>query len=164
MAKSSTWSQYKHSTTVKVFIAITPQGVTSFISPAWGGRVSDKHLIICSGFLKKLLPGDIVLADRGFDIGEDVARIQASLKISAFTKGWSQLEPKDIEETRKLANLRIHVERVIGATRQRFSILMSTLPIEFVKPKTPVEAAVIDKIVLVCSALNNICPSVVPFD
>ena len=41
---------------------------------------------------------------------------------------------------------------------------MSTLPIEFVKPKTPVEAAVIDKIVLVCSALNNICPSVVPFD
>ena len=45
---------------------------------------------------------------------------------------------------------------------------MSTLSIEFVKPKTPVEApveaAVIDKIVLVCSALNNICPSVVPFD
>lgn len=123
MAKSATWSQYKHSNTVKVFIAITPQGVTSFISPTWGGRVSDKHLTICSGFLKKLLPGDILLADQGFDISEDVAGMQASLKIQAFTKGCLQLEPKDIEETKKLANLRIHVERVIGATR-RFSILM----------------------------------------
>ena len=55
-----------------------------------GGSVSDKHLIVKSGFLSKLLPGDIVLADRGFDIAKDVARsarMQASLKIPAFTKG-----------------------------------------------------------------------------
>ena len=45
-----------------------PQGVTSFISPAWGGRVSDKLLIVNSGFLSKLLPGDCVLVDRGFDV------------------------------------------------------------------------------------------------
>ena len=34
VAKSSTWSQYKHANTAKVFIAMCPQGVTSFISPA----------------------------------------------------------------------------------------------------------------------------------
>ena len=55
-----------------------------------------------------------MLADRGFDIGEDVARIQASLKIPAFTKGCTQLNPRDIEETRQLASVRIHIERVIG--------------------------------------------------
>ena len=146
------------------FIAISPQGVTTFISQAWGGRTSDKYLTVCSGFCQKLLREDIVLADRGFDIGEDVARMQASLKIPAFTRGCTQLNPRDIEETRQLANIRIHIERVIGATRQKYSILMSTLPIEFVKPKLPGKEAVIDKIILVCSALNNLCMSVVPFE
>ena len=41
--------------------------------------------------------------------------MQASLKIPSFTKGVSQLSPLDIEKTRKLANLWIHVERVIRA-------------------------------------------------
>lgn len=162
VAKSATWSQYKHANTAKVFIAMCPQGVTTFVSSAWGGRVSDKHLTVNSGFLTKLLPGDVVLADRGFDIEEDVARMQASLKIPAFTHGCMQLSPQEVEKTRHLANVRIHIERVIGTTRQRFSILMSHIPIDFVKPKVPGERANIDKIIIVCSALNNLCISVVP--
>ena len=168
VAKSSTWSQYKHANTAKVFIAMCPQGVTSFISPAWGGRVSDKFLTVNSGFLNKLLPGDCVLADRGFDIAEDVARVQATLYIPSFTRGCSQLSPVDVEATRKLANVRIHIERVIGATRQRYSILMSCIPIDFLKPKRPGDKPPIDKyiykIILVCSALNNLCVSVVPVE
>ena len=128
-----------------------------FICLGWKGQ-----LTINSGFLTKLLPGDIILADRGFDIEEDVARMQASLKIPAFTRGCMQLSPQDIEKTRHLANVRIHIERVIGTTRQRFSILMSCMPIDFVKPKTPGERATIDKIIIICSALNNLCTSVVP--
>ena len=87
--------------------------------------MSDKHLIVNSGFLSQLLPGDIVLADRGFDIVEDIARMQATLQILAFTHGCAQLCPLDIEKTRQLVNVRIHIERVIGTTRQKFSILMS---------------------------------------
>ena len=83
-----------------------------FLSHSWDGRVSDKHLTRECGVLCKLLPGDIILADRGFDI-EDVTLMQASLKIPSFTKGISQLSPLDVEKTRKLANLRIHVERFI---------------------------------------------------
>ena len=162
-ARAATWSQYKQSNTVKVLIAISPQGMTMFLSESWGGRVSDKHLTRECGILRKLLPGDIVLADRGFDIEEDVAMMQASLKIPSFTKGVSQLSPLDIEKTRKLANLRIHVERVIGATRQRYSILMSTLPIQYMKARCKQEAPTVDKILRVCSALNNVCVSVVPF-
>ena len=103
-----------------------------------------------------------MLADRGFDNEEDVARMQASLKIPAFTHGCMQLSPQEVEKTRHLANVLIHIERVIGATRQRFSILMSCMPIDFVKPKVPGERATVDKIITVCSALNNLCSSVVP--
>ena len=39
LARSCTWSNYKYHNTVKLLIGITPLGVVSFISDAWGGRV-----------------------------------------------------------------------------------------------------------------------------
>ena len=77
-AKCETWSSYKYHNTVKFLIGITPQGVISFISNSWGGRTSDKHLTEQSGFLDYILPGDIILADRGFDISASVGTICAS--------------------------------------------------------------------------------------
>ena len=70
MAKAYTWSQYKHHNTIKFLIGISPQGVISFISKAWGGRVSDQYLTEYSNFLKNILLGDVVLADIGFDIAD----------------------------------------------------------------------------------------------
>ena len=163
-ARAMTWSNYKHHNTVKILLGITPQGVISFVSESWGGRVSDKYLTEHCGLLKKLLPGDVVLADRGFDIGDSVAAMQATLNIPAFTKGKSQLSALEVEETRTIANVRIHVERVIGAVRQRFSILQSTLPIHFLSIRKGETVPVVDRIVRVCCALNNVCDSVVPFD
>ena len=53
------------------------------------------------------------MADRGFTIAESVGLKQAKLVIPAFTKGKSQLDPVDVEKARGIANVRIHVERVI---------------------------------------------------
>ncbi|XP_028515656.1 uncharacterized protein LOC114575292 [Exaiptasia diaphana] len=164
IARAMTWSNYKHHNTVKFLIGITPQGAISFISNAWGGRVSDKYLTENSGFLKKLLPGDIVLADRGFDIADSVGLCRASLKIPAFTRGKNQLSALDVEETRKIANVRIHVERVIGLVRRKYTILQTILPIEFVSAKQGQTEAPIDKIARVCCALTNLSDSVVPFE
>ena len=163
-AKNGTWSQYKHHNTLKVLIGITPQGSVSYLSDTWGGRVSDKYLTEHCGILDNLLPGDLILADRGFDIGDSVGMKQARLHLPAFTKGKSQLSPLEIEETRTIANVRIHVERVIGNIRQKYTILHSTLPIHFIIPRLGEDIPLIDRIVRVCSALINVCDSVVPFD
>ena len=88
---------------MKVLIGISPQGTVSYVSNAWGGRASDKYITENCGILKKLLSGDVVLADRGFDIAESVGAMQAKLHIPAFTKGKSQLSPLEVEETRSIA-------------------------------------------------------------
>jgi hypothetical protein len=63
-ARAETWSSYKHHNTVKFLIGITPQGTVSYISKAWGGRVSDKYITENGGFLNNIYPGDLVLADQ----------------------------------------------------------------------------------------------------
>ena len=124
-------STYKHHNTFKVLIGITPQGNISFVSEAWGGRTSDKYLTENCDFLEFLVPGDMVMADRGFTISDSVGLKQAKLSIHAFTKGKSQLDPVDVERTRGIANVRIHVERVIGLLRRKYTFLQSTLPTDY---------------------------------
>ena len=68
LARSQTWSTYKSHNTFKYLIGVTPQGTISFVSRAWGGRVSDKALTQECGILNILLPGGLVLADRGFTL------------------------------------------------------------------------------------------------
>ncbi len=162
-ARACTWSNYKHHNTVKILVGICPQGVISYVSKAWGGRVSDRHITDHCGVLDHLIPDDIVLADRGFSISDSVAMMQASLHIPAFTKGHSQLSAMEVHDTRSIANVRIHVERVIGMIRQKYSILQSTLPIHYVH-KRESQPPLIDNIVSVCCALCNICDSIVPFE
>ena len=68
------------------------------------------------------------MADRGFTVADSVGMRQARLVIPAFTKGKRQLDPVDVEKTRGIANVRIHVERVIGLLRKKHTILEGTLP------------------------------------
>jgi len=164
LARASTWSQYKHHNTVKFLIGITPQGTISYISPAYVGRTSDKHIVEDCGILNYLLPGDIVMADRGFKVEESVGFSGARLVIPAFTKGRSQLSYNDAETTRKIANVRIHVERLIGLVRNKYSVLRSILAYEYLIKRTGDEFALIDHVVRVCCALTNLCPPIVPLE
>ena len=59
----------------------------TFMSKCWGDHISDRFLTLNSGLLKLIKYGDLVLADKGFDIGEDLALIGASLMIPSFTRG-----------------------------------------------------------------------------
>ena len=165
LEKAQTFSSYKHHNTVKVLIGITPQGSISFLSKAWGGRTSDKFLTEKCGILNKFLPGDLVMADRGFTIYERWFFKSAELVIPTCTKGRSQLDPIDVENTMGIANARIHVERVIGLLRSKYTILQGTLTTDFLMSnKEQHKVPLIDGIIRVCSGLINLCPPIVPFD
>ena len=163
MARAQTWSSYKHHNTVKYLIGIAPQGAITFISNGYGGRASDKFITNDCGLLDRIKHGDIVLADRGFDIAESIAQAGGELKIPAFTRGKTQLSASDVQQTRKIAHVRIHVKRVIGLIRNKYKFLQDVIPLNYLQSQDD-SVPTIDKIVTVCCALVNMCKSVVPFN
>ena len=170
LARSQTWSNYKSHNTVKYLIGITPQGTVSFVSEGWGGRVSDKAITKESGILNKLLPGDMFMADRGFNIADLVAEYRAEAILPAFTRGKTQLSSKEVLESRAVARVRIHVERLIGMVKQKYTILDGLLPISFIKNDQDssgcesCDKTTADKLIVICCALVNLCESIVPVD
>lgn len=60
-------------------------------------------------------------ADRGFLIAESVGMCHATLVTPAFTKGKRQLCSGDVEATREIANVRMHVKQVIGMSYELFA-------------------------------------------
>jgi len=131
-------------------IAVTPAGTISFVSRFWGGYVSDKHLTKQSGFLQLLEPGDTVLADRGFDILDDINVHGGKLAIPEFTRGKSQLTQKEVEFSQQLARVRIHIEQVIGLMKNKNPLLQGTLPVSLIKHKdSSSELGNSDKILIV---------------
>ena len=108
----------------------------------------------------------MVLADRGFTCNDKAQMVLAEVKTPPFTKGKKQLEKQDVDWSRELSVVRIHVERVIGVLKQKYTILQGTLPISLISDSKDDNdhEAVIDKIVKVCSACINMCPPVVPME
>ena len=83
--------------------------------------------------IRAIEPGDTVLADKGFDITEDIGLHGGQLAIPAFTRGKSQLTQKEVEFSHRLAKVRIHVERVIGLMKNKYTLLQGTLPVSLMK-------------------------------
>ena len=110
--QAETWSSYKNGNTFKLLVGVTPVGVISFLSPLWGGRISDKGITKRSSLLDKLEPGDSIMADRGFDI-DAIMPEGGAVNIPPFLEARSQFEENELVATRRIARLRIHVERAI---------------------------------------------------
>ena len=110
-----TFSSYKNTNTFKALVGISPSGAITFVSELFSGSISDKELTRTrrSGVLGLLEKGDAVMADRGFDIQDDLTPIGVKLNMPPFLKGKSQLSTSEIIETRRIASVRIHVERAM---------------------------------------------------
>lgn len=160
VAAAQQWSEYKKSCTVKYLIAISSSGYIMFVSNGFGGRASDKLITESCGFLEHIIEGDIVMGDRGFLIQNELQKKKATLCIPAFRKSGNQLLAVDTERTRNVANVRIHVERIIANLRNKFNIIKDRVPMTLVVRKHNGHM-LMDMIVRVAAILVNLCPEIV---
>ena len=78
------FSHYKHHTTVKFLIGITPSCVISLVSEGFGGRVSYRQMIEKSLLLNILEEGYRVMEDKGFTIAYMLEKKGLYFKYSSF--------------------------------------------------------------------------------
>ena len=116
--QAATWPKYKKHNTMKFLIAIAPSGFIMFISDCYGGQTTDKHICQDSSFYKQLQYGDEVMADRGFQIQEDLLHYYCKLSVPPGTRVKSQMTTEECKKTKEVANLRIHVERAINRIKE----------------------------------------------
>ena len=150
--RAQTYSNYKSHNTYKALYCIAPNGLVTYVSKLFGGRASDVFISKNSGFASHLLPGDEILADRGFTIS-DILPMGVKLAIPAFTKGHKDriLPEESVTETRRIANVRIHVERAIRRLKC-FKILANIIP---------GRVKHVDDILMVCAGLCNLQPCLI---
>ena len=150
--QSSTFSNYKNRNTVKALIGVMPSGAISFVSESYEGSISDRRLVELSGLLQLLEPGDEVMADKGFLIQDLLAPMGVRLNVPPSLQSKSQMPTDDVLVTKKIAQLRVHVERAIGQVKE-FRILQTLLP------STMWDS--INEIIYVCCMLTNFSPPLV---
>lgn len=131
-----------------LYIGISPGGAVTFVSNLFPGSISDKQLTRKSGLLEK---GDSVMADHGFDIQDDLTPLGVRVNIPPFLKGKPQLEANELVETRRIASLRIHVERAMERIKNYHNIIFDrTIPSSLTN--------VTEQMFTVCTILTNFLP------
>ena len=94
------------------------------------------------------------MADRGFDL-EDVLTLKCiTINIPPFlgNNRQQQLSRTEVEQTRRIAGLCIHVERAIGRIKQ-YKLVQGVLPITL--------AGLANDIICVCAYLTNFFPPII---
>jgi len=109
--QAACYSNYKSRHTVKAVTGVAPNGALVYCSKLYPGSTSDVAIVSHSEMLKQFIPGDLILADKGFTIQSQLPE-GVSLNIPPFLRGKAQFTREEAEMCRKIAKARIHVERV----------------------------------------------------
>ncbi|XP_065658233.1 uncharacterized protein LOC136082739 [Hydra vulgaris] len=139
-AQYQTFSIYKSSNTLKKLVVTTKTGSFSFISKAYGGQASDRHITEDCNVINMFSEGSMCLADR-------VVLVCPPLK----KKGQHFTQAK-IQSAKEIAQTRVHVERSIRRLKE-FRICKNELSLTMLD--------LIDHIYVICGALSNIQPPIV---
>ena len=137
---------------MKVLVGITPSGATAFISELYPGSISDKKITVKSGLFNHLQQDDEVMADKGFLTQDELASVGAVLTTPAFLKGRKQFSKEEAAKNKKVACLRVHVERWMERIKN-WHILDSKIPISL--------APFLSDIFIVIAALTNFQPPLI---
>jgi hypothetical protein len=147
------FSNYKNHTTLKGLIGISPGGANTFVSELYTGSISDREIVIRSGFLD--LPfkeRDLVMADKGFTIDDLLLPLGVDLRLPPFLGSSNQMAAVDVVLTQEIASLRIHVERAINKIKN-FHIWDRVVPIH--------QLGLVNQMWAVCAFLCNAQPNII---
>ena len=142
--QSATYSTYRGMNSLKVITGVAPNAVITYVSGLYPGSVSHKSIEQGSGLLMHFVPGDLLLADKGFLI-QDLLPRGVSVNIPSFLN-CGKFTEVEARATKSIARCRIHVERA-NARLKSFKILGFIL--SFLRCNA-------DKLCQLCTALVNL--------
>ena len=146
--QKSSYSEYKSHNTVKYLVCIdTFTGAITYVSPGFSGNSSDRFVVEKSGFLDKLVPGQRILADRGFTARDLLAKRRAFLTIPSFLRSQRKLTSQQAMETRKIASVRIKVENAIKLIKD-FKVF------QHIQPNRSNRKLLDDMVTVACALVN----------
>ena len=117
-ARKLFFSNYKNRDTLKWMVGLSRNLTVNYVSPAYGGRASDKHITVNSGLLDVLEGGTSAMADRGFPVCEELKALGVKLILPDFKgRNRSQMSRGECEQSEFVAKIRIHIERIIQRIR-----------------------------------------------
>lgn len=144
--RTCTYSHYKGGHTLKILIGVSPSGCINFVSKVSTGRSSGKAIFNQTAeLMSKLQPGDAVMVDKGFMIGDELANAGVEMVRPAFLFG--SFSKEDVERNTKIAAARVHVERRI-ARLKIFKVLSEKIGVAMIP--------YVDDCMIVICGLSNI--------
>ena len=150
--QSLSWSEYKHCNTIKYLLCITPDGLVIFVSEGYAGRVSDIKLFETSGIMD-ILPKDCwLMADRGFKSIDALLKTKnIQLVRPPSVKSTEKPSKSDVLLTKRIASIRIHVERSVRRFRE-FKLLVPHSTLDH----TLMNNSLIDDVIKITSGVINL--------
>lgn len=139
------YSSYKSRHTHKALTCVAPNGALVFVSDLYPGSTSDAAIVEHCQILSQFVPGDLILADKGFNIYSKLPT-GVHLNIPPFLTGKAHFTKEEAETCYKIARSRIHVER--ANERIKNCVILQHIPAHYRVLST--------KILQLCCCLVNL--------
>ncbi|KAK3926027.1 THAP domain-containing protein 11 [Frankliniella fusca] len=150
-----TYSQYKGRHTLKTCVGVSPSGMIIFMSKFYGGRASDKKIVVDSEILNCLEFRDGVMVDKGFMIEKECIERNLRMIRPPFLSKKKALSKAEAIRTAEIARARVHVERSIKQIRD-YAIMTDQIS-SYLVPY-------MNDIALVCVAMVNLSSPILAMD
>ncbi|XP_048742598.2 uncharacterized protein LOC125656058 [Ostrea edulis] len=108
--QSVSYSNYKSRHTVKAVTCVAPNGALVYSSDLYPGSTSDAAIVDHCSVLDQLKAGDMILADKGFNIFDKLPS-GVTLNIPPFLSSKSHFTKEEAQLCYKIGRSRIHIER-----------------------------------------------------
>ena len=89
---------------MKVLVGITPGGLCSYVSLAYGGSTSDRQIMERSTMPQDCDCGDSMMADKGFDVQDIFTPYGITINSPTFFKTKNRMSAKSVFDDHKIAS------------------------------------------------------------